>query len=76
MDSLMAVELRLALEQRVGINLPMLSLSPQTSLAMIAARLARDLTAPDAADRAMGDLESMVARHEAVDDTPVRVAAP
>lgn len=41
MDSLMAVELRLALEGRLGFNLPMLSLSQQTSLAMIAANLAR-----------------------------------
>jgi phthiocerol/phenolphthiocerol synthesis type-I polyketide synthase C len=43
MDSLMAVELRLALEGRFGVNLPMLSLSQQTSLAMIAANLARGL---------------------------------
>ncbi len=50
MDSLMAVELRLALEQRIGVNLPMFSLSPQTSLVQIAARLARDLAAPEAAD--------------------------
>jgi phthiocerol/phenolphthiocerol synthesis type-I polyketide synthase C len=41
MDSLMAVELRLALEGRLGFNLPMLSLLQQTSLAMIAANLAR-----------------------------------
>jgi phthiocerol/phenolphthiocerol synthesis type-I polyketide synthase C len=46
MDSLMAVELRLALEARLGVNLPMLSLSQQTSLAMIAANLARNLSAP------------------------------
>lgn len=44
MDSLMAVELRLALEGRLGVNLPMLSLSQQTSLAMIAANLARGVS--------------------------------
>jgi hypothetical protein len=48
----MAVELRLALEARLGVSLPMLSLSQQTSLAMIASNLARGLatqsdTAPE-----------------------------
>jgi NADPH:quinone reductase-like Zn-dependent oxidoreductase/acyl carrier protein len=44
MDSLMAVELRLALERRLGVALPILSLSQQSSLAMIAADLARRLS--------------------------------
>ncbi|HXP30307.1 MAG TPA: SDR family NAD(P)-dependent oxidoreductase [Stellaceae bacterium] len=39
MDSLMAVELRLALERRLGINLPLLALSDGTSLASMAAKL-------------------------------------
>ncbi len=71
MDSLMAVELRLALEGRFGVNLPMLSLSQQTSLAMIAANLARGLattaeTAPEIATAAQ--------RYESADPDALRQA--
>jgi NADPH:quinone reductase-like Zn-dependent oxidoreductase/malonyl CoA-acyl carrier protein transacylase/short-subunit dehydrogenase/acyl carrier protein len=60
MDSLMAVELRLALEQRIGINLPMFALSPQTSLSMIAARLERQM----GADHVATEMAVMAARYE------------
>ena len=40
MDSLMAVELRLALESRLRVDLPLVSLAEGTSVASIAARLA------------------------------------
>lgn len=42
-DSLMAVELRLAIETRLGLNLPLLSLADSTSLSNIAARISRTL---------------------------------
>ena len=51
MDSLMAVELRLALESRLRIDLPLVSLAEGTSVASIAARLGRrrcDAAASDA----------------------------
>ncbi len=45
MDSLMAVELRLALESRLHIDLPLMSLAEGTSVALIAARLGDALSA-------------------------------
>jgi NADPH:quinone reductase-like Zn-dependent oxidoreductase/SAM-dependent methyltransferase/acyl carrier protein len=48
MDSLMAVELRLAVETRMGIDMPLVSLSDNTSLSTIAARMVRGLTKPEA----------------------------
>ena len=45
MDSLMAVELRMALEQRFGASLPLLSLADGASIGSIAARIVRHLTA-------------------------------
>jgi len=41
MDSLMAVELRLAIESRLGIDLPMLSLTAGTTLSSIAMRIVK-----------------------------------
>ena len=46
MDSLMAVELRLSMEQRFGLTLPLLSLSDGATLATMAARVVRSLQAP------------------------------
>lgn len=61
MDSLIAVELRLALERRLGINLPMLSLTQQTSLAMIAADFAQRLSA---VTDVRPDITAAALRHE------------
>jgi phthiocerol/phenolphthiocerol synthesis type-I polyketide synthase C len=64
MDSLMAVELRLALESRLRVDLPLVSLAEGTSVASIAARLAAAVsTRPKE-----GELIALVARHEGVDD--------
>ena len=46
MDSLMAVELRMALERRFGANLPLLSLADGASIESIAARIVRQIGAP------------------------------
>jgi hypothetical protein len=60
MDSLMAVELRLALESRLGIDLPLMSLAEGTSVSSIAARLAGALGA-----RAKNaEIVALVARYE------------
>ena len=67
MDSLMAVEMRLGLEARIGVNLPMFSLSPQTSLTMIAARIARDLATPGAP---MDDVAMTAQRYEVEEAAP------
>jgi phthiocerol/phenolphthiocerol synthesis type-I polyketide synthase C len=64
MDSLMAVELRLALENRLRIDLPLVSLTEGTSVTSIAARLA---AAALAAPR-NGEVIALVARHELGDD--------
>jgi len=45
MDSLMAVELRLVLESRLGIGLPLLSLSDSTSIASLSALVVRSIRA-------------------------------
>jgi NAD(P)-dependent dehydrogenase (short-subunit alcohol dehydrogenase family)/acyl carrier protein len=66
MDSLMAVELRLALESRLRVDLPLVSLAEGTSVASIAGRLATTIsTGPKD-----GDLIALVARHEGVDELP------
>jgi phthiocerol/phenolphthiocerol synthesis type-I polyketide synthase C len=80
MDSLMAVELRLALESRLQLELPLMALVEGTSVASIAAWLAGAI-APGAQD---AELAALAARHEgmvAVVDGPVAagpedVAAP
>ncbi|MBV9555272.1 MAG: KR domain-containing protein, partial [Alphaproteobacteria bacterium] len=60
MDSLMTLELRLAAEQRLRLDLPLLSLSDDASIAALAARLAQLLAKP-APDAAAAEL---AARHE------------
>src|SRR5438132_7310780 len=76
MDSLMAVELRLALESRLRVDLPLVSLAEGTSVATIAARLAGAL----ATGRRDGEVIALSARHEVADGAllpadPDRVAA-
>ena len=65
MDSLMAVELRLALEGRLRVDLPLVSLAEGTSVASIAARLAGAVVAAPKD----GELVALVARHEGLDQT-------
>jgi acyl transferase domain-containing protein/NADPH:quinone reductase-like Zn-dependent oxidoreductase/acyl carrier protein len=67
MDSLMAVELRLALESRLRVDLPLMSLAEGTSIASIAIRLA------GAYGAGLKDVEVMAlaARHESGDPTDV-----
>jgi acyl carrier protein len=76
MDSLMAVELRLALENRLRVDLPLVSLTEGTSVASIAGRLA---TAASTGPRD-GEVVALTAQHEVVDGgqssaEPDRVAA-
>jgi acyl carrier protein len=65
MDSLMAVELRLAVEQRFGISIPLLALSEGATLSAMAGRIVRGLSGegePQANERS--DLAERIARHE------------
>ncbi|MBV9585665.1 MAG: SDR family NAD(P)-dependent oxidoreductase, partial [Alphaproteobacteria bacterium] len=74
MDSLMAVELRLALENRLRIDLPLMSLAEGTSVASIAKRLAGALSARPQAR----ELLRLAERYEAADEqglAPVANAA-
>ena len=59
----MAVELRLALESRLAIDLPLVSLAEGTSVASIAAQFA---TAPVPASEA-AEIAAVTSRHEAFD---------
>jgi acyl carrier protein len=63
MDSLMAVELRLALETRLRIDLPLMSLAEGTSVASIAQRLANAVSSRPQASELLG----MAERYEASD---------
>jgi acyl transferase domain-containing protein/NADPH:quinone reductase-like Zn-dependent oxidoreductase/acyl carrier protein len=67
MDSLMAVELRLAVEERFGITVPLLALSEGATLAAMAARIVRSLGEPGESE-AKGDdaLVERIARHEGI----------
>jgi hypothetical protein len=63
MDSLMAVELRLALETRLRVDLPLVSLTEGTSVASIAGRLAAAVsTGPRDAE-----VIALVLHHEVAD---------
>ncbi len=61
MDSLMAVELRLAVETRLGVSLPLLAMSDSTNLAAIAARV---LEASGQAPAARSGIAQAALRHE------------
>jgi acyl carrier protein len=63
MDSLMAVELRLALENRLRVDLPLVSLTEGTSVASIAARLAAAISAGPRD----GEIIALAAHHETLD---------
>ena len=76
MDSLMAVELRLALENRLRVDLPLVSLTEGTSVASIAARL---IAAVSTGPRD-GEVIALAAHHEVTEGArspadPDRVAA-
>jgi acyl transferase domain-containing protein/NADPH:quinone reductase-like Zn-dependent oxidoreductase/acyl carrier protein len=71
MDSLMAVELRLALETRLRIDLPLVSLAEGTSVASIAARLAGAISARPQGD----DLVGLAARYEVAEDAGMAAVA-
>jgi acyl transferase domain-containing protein/NADPH:quinone reductase-like Zn-dependent oxidoreductase/short-subunit dehydrogenase/acyl carrier protein len=60
MDSLMAVELRLALETKLGVDVPLVSLSDNTSLSILAKRIARDLSKGPGLE----PFDAMMLRHE------------
>ena len=64
MDSLMAVELRLALENRLRIELPLVSLTEGTSAASIATRLVRTVSTAPKDSRVV----ALAARHEFVEE--------
>jgi NADPH:quinone reductase-like Zn-dependent oxidoreductase/acyl carrier protein len=61
MDSLMAVELRLALESRLGLTMPLLSMAEGVSLASLAARILATATGKGSQDQ---DIAAAALRHE------------
>jgi len=72
MDSLMAVELRLAIESRLRVDLPLMSLAEGTSIASIAGRLAGAVLS---ARPQSGELVGMAARYESAEATHVAAEA-
>src|SRR5204862_2513619 len=71
MDSLMAVELRLSLESRLRIDLPLMSLAEGTSIATIACRLAGAISSRPQASQ----LVSLAERYEAADQDRLAAVA-
>jgi acyl transferase domain-containing protein/acyl carrier protein len=71
MDSLMAVELRLALESRLRVDLPLMSLAEGTSVASIATRLANAMQARPHASQVV----SLAERYEAADQERLAAVA-
>jgi phthiocerol/phenolphthiocerol synthesis type-I polyketide synthase C len=71
MDSLMAVELRLALESRLRVDLPLMSLAEGTSVASIATRLANAVLARSQAS----EILSLAERYEAGDEKRLAAVA-
>jgi acyl transferase domain-containing protein/acyl carrier protein len=70
MDSLMAMELRLSMEQRFGITLPLLSLSDGATLSTMAARVVRSINGAGAEENVVSLLE----RFEQVDEAVAKTA--
>ncbi|NIJ09436.1 acyl transferase domain-containing protein/NADPH:quinone reductase-like Zn-dependent oxidoreductase/acyl carrier protein [Sphingomonas vulcanisoli] len=67
MDSLMAVELRLAVEQRFGVTVPVLALSEGATLSAMAGRILRSLgSEEDAPFSATDQMIERLAKHEGV----------
>ena len=71
MDSLMAVELRLAVEQRFGLSLPVLALSEGATLHALAGRVIKMLGSSPAPVDAVAEMAERLARFE---DTPLEDA--
>lgn len=64
MDSLMAVELRLAVEQRFGISIPLLALSEGATLTAMAGRIVRGLGTAEAPEDERSQMAQRLARLE------------
>jgi len=64
MDSLMAVELRLAVEQRFGISIPLLALSEGATLTAMAGRIVRGLGEGDPPADEKAQMAERLARYE------------
>ena len=74
MDSLMAVELRLAVEQRFGITIPVLALSEGATIAVLAQRVVRGLG--DGRSDADAELRGRLARFESEAPAPPVAGVP
>jgi NADPH:quinone reductase-like Zn-dependent oxidoreductase/NAD(P)-dependent dehydrogenase (short-subunit alcohol dehydrogenase family)/acyl carrier protein/SAM-dependent methyltransferase len=72
MDSLMAVELRLALEAELGVEIPILSLADNTTLVALARRVVNAL----AGRLVDSDVMTAIVRHESGAPAPARIAQP
>jgi acyl carrier protein len=69
MDSLMAVELRLVLENRLGVEVPLLSLTEGTTLSSIAARVVTILRGESDSEAVLA--ETLATRYETADGLSV-----
>jgi len=63
MDSLMALELRMAAEQRLGIDIPLMSIANGATLADIAGRVTERVLGEDAGDGLSKDMATIAQQH-------------
>ncbi|UOM34001.1 type I polyketide synthase [Acuticoccus sp. I52.16.1] len=67
MDSLMGVELRMSAEQKLGVDIPLMSLTAGATLADIAKKVVHRTTGEEASDE---DQDELIARHIGSADAP------
>ncbi|MBX3490801.1 type I polyketide synthase [Parvibaculum sp.] len=68
MDSLMALELKLGIEDRFGIEIPVMALSEGGNVTSLSAQIVGQIRGEDTSDQFAGDVQSIISRHINDDD--------
>ena len=68
MDSLMALELKLGIEDRFGIEIPVMALSEGGNITSLSAQIVAQIRGDEAGDQFAGDVQTIISRHINDDD--------
>ncbi|MEQ8281588.1 MAG: SDR family NAD(P)-dependent oxidoreductase [Parvibaculum sp.] len=68
MDSLMALELKLGIEDRFGIEIPVMALSEGGNVTSLSAQIVGQIRGEEASDQFAGDVQTIISRHINDDD--------